>query len=101
MRLHSAGLPLLVILGLLAAPLAAEALPAGKVPRIGYLGNGNPTTSALGCFIAGGCNVAGLSISPAIGEALAAWIVEGEPPLDLAPLSIARFGDGRSSQGPR
>ena len=29
----------------LAAPLAAEAQPAGKVPRIGYLANGTPTTS--------------------------------------------------------
>jgi len=29
--------------GLLAAPLAAEAQPAPKVWRIGYLGNGNPT----------------------------------------------------------
>jgi 4-methylaminobutanoate oxidase (formaldehyde-forming) len=39
--------------------------------------------------------VAGLSISPAIGEALAAWIVDGAPPLDLEPLSIARFrGEG-------
>jgi glycine/D-amino acid oxidase-like deaminating enzyme len=51
-----------------------------------------PAPGARGFFIASGCNVAGLSISPAIGEALAAWIVEGEPPLDLAPLSITRFG---------
>ena len=35
MRLRSAGLPLLFILGLLAAPLAAEAQQAGKVWRIG------------------------------------------------------------------
>src|SRR5262245_4631608 len=32
--------------GLLAAPLAAEAQPASKVWRIGYLANGNPTTTA-------------------------------------------------------
>jgi putative ABC transport system substrate-binding protein len=32
---------------LLAAPLAAEAQPAGKVWKIGYLGNSNPTLSAL------------------------------------------------------
>jgi glycine/D-amino acid oxidase-like deaminating enzyme len=51
-----------------------------------------PMPGARGFFMAGGCNVAGLSISPAIGEALAAWIVGGEPPLDLAPLSITRFG---------
>jgi glycine/D-amino acid oxidase-like deaminating enzyme len=50
-----------------------------------------PAPAADGFFVAGGCNVAGLSISPAIGEALAAWIVDGAPPLDLEPLSIARF----------
>jgi putative tryptophan/tyrosine transport system substrate-binding protein len=33
-------------LSLLAAPLAAEAQPPGKVYRIGYLDNGNPTQSA-------------------------------------------------------
>lgn len=51
-----------------------------------------PVPAADGFYVAGGCNVAGLSISPAIGDALAAWIVEGEPPLDLTPLSITRFG---------
>lgn len=51
-----------------------------------------PAPAASGFFVAGGCNVAGLSISPAIGDALAAWIVDGAPPLDLEPLSIARFG---------
>jgi hypothetical protein len=40
MRLHSAGLPLLVILGLLVAPLAAEAQRRGKARRIGVLGGG-------------------------------------------------------------
>src|SRR5579864_3875474 len=35
-----------------------------------------PAPAALGFFFAGGCNVAGLSISPALGEALAAWIIE-------------------------
>ena len=54
-----------------------------------------PAPAATGFFVAGGCNVAGLSISPAIGDALAAWIVDGAPPLDLEPLSIERFrGEG-------
>ena len=52
-----------------------------------------PLPGARGFFVAGGCNVAGLSVSPAIGEALAAWIVDGEPPIDLAPLSITRFAE--------
>jgi 4-methylaminobutanoate oxidase (formaldehyde-forming) len=57
-----------------------------------------PTPAARGFFFASGCNVAGLSISPAIGEALAAWIVDGAPPIDLASLSIARFGAGSWSE---
>jgi 4-methylaminobutanoate oxidase (formaldehyde-forming) len=52
-----------------------------------------PAPGADGFFIAGGCNVAGLSISPAIGELLAAWIVDGETPVDLSPLSLDRFRD--------
>jgi glycine/D-amino acid oxidase-like deaminating enzyme len=51
-----------------------------------------PTPAARGFFFASGCNVAGLSISPALGEALAAWIIDGAPPIDLTPLSPARFG---------
>jgi glycine/D-amino acid oxidase-like deaminating enzyme len=51
-----------------------------------------PTPAARGFFFASGCNVAGLSISPAIGEALAAWIMDGAPPMDLSPLSVARCG---------
>jgi hypothetical protein len=35
--------------------------------------------------------VAGLSAAPALGDLLAGWIVDGEPALDLAPLSIERF----------
>src|SRR5205085_10372138 len=45
-----------------------------------------------GFFVAGGCCVGGLSISPAVGEVLADWIVDGEPTLDMAPLSLQRFG---------
>jgi 4-methylaminobutanoate oxidase (formaldehyde-forming) len=51
-----------------------------------------PAPAAQGFFFASGCNVAGLSVSPALGDALAAWILEGEPPMDLTPLSPARFG---------
>jgi len=50
-----------------------------------------PTPAVRGFFFASGCNVAGLSISPALGEALAAWIVDGAPPIDLTPLTAARF----------
>jgi 4-methylaminobutanoate oxidase (formaldehyde-forming) len=57
-----------------------------------------PAPAAAGFFIAGGCNVAGLSISPAIGDALAAWIVDGKPPLDLEPLSLTRFAGEEISE---
>jgi 4-methylaminobutanoate oxidase (formaldehyde-forming) len=50
-----------------------------------------PAPVTGGFFIAGGCNVAGLSISPAIGDAIAAWITDGTPPIDLAALSLERF----------
>jgi hypothetical protein len=36
-------------------------------------------------------DVAGLSISPTVGEALAAWIVDGKPPVDLSSMSVTRF----------
>src|SRR5262245_46936848 len=57
-----------------------------------------PTPAIRGFFFASGCNVAGLSISPALGEALAAWIVDGAPPIDLTPLTLARFDTGSWSE---
>jgi len=38
-----------------------------------------------------GCCVGGLSASPALGEALAEWIVDGRSALDLSEISTARF----------
>jgi len=52
-----------------------------------------PAPAVDGFYFASGCNVAGLSISPAVGEALAAWIVDGKPPVDLSPMSCMRFKD--------
>jgi 4-methylaminobutanoate oxidase (formaldehyde-forming) len=57
-----------------------------------------PAPAAKGFFIAGGCNVAGLSAAPALGDLLATWILEGSPPLDLTPLSIERFRRGEPSE---
>ena len=45
-----------------------------------------------GFFVASGCCVGGLSISPAVGEVLADWIVDGKPRLDMASLRLNRFG---------
>jgi glycine/D-amino acid oxidase-like deaminating enzyme len=44
-----------------------------------------------GLFLLGGCNVGGLSISPALGEQIAEWITKGAPSMDLARMSPARF----------
>ena len=52
-----------------------------------------PAPEVTGFHFASGCNVAGLSISPTVGEALAIWIVEGKPPVDLSPMSVMRFKD--------
>jgi glycine/D-amino acid oxidase-like deaminating enzyme len=49
-----------------------------------------PVPGARGLYVAGGCCVGGLSIAPAIGEALAAWIVDGKAPMDLSPLAPGR-----------
>jgi hypothetical protein len=38
-----------------------------------------------------GCCVGGLSVSPALGEAMAEWILDGAPSLDLSEISTARF----------
>jgi hypothetical protein len=51
-----------------------------------------------GFYFASGCNVAGLSISPTIGETLATWIVDGKPPVDLSPMSCMRFKDKSRSE---
>jgi 4-methylaminobutanoate oxidase (formaldehyde-forming) len=57
-----------------------------------------PAPAAGGFFFASGCNVAGLSISPALGAMLAAWIVDGAPPMDLSPMAVERFGSGEWSE---
>src|SRR5215471_2690121 len=52
-----------------------------------------PAPGIEGFYFASGCNVAGLSISSTVGEALATWIVNGKPPVDLSPMSCMRFKD--------
>lgn len=50
-----------------------------------------PAPDVEGLYFLAGCNVGGLSISPALGEELAAWIVDGAPTVDLAFMSPGRF----------
>jgi 4-methylaminobutanoate oxidase (formaldehyde-forming) len=44
-----------------------------------------------GLYVASGCCVGGLSLSPAAGRALADLIVDGKSDPDLGPLSVERF----------
>ncbi|MBA3416030.1 MAG: FAD-binding oxidoreductase [Chloroflexia bacterium] len=52
-----------------------------------------PVPGLDGFWLNTGCNGSGFSFAAAIGEALAAWITTGAPPLDLSSLAPARFGD--------
>ncbi|MFZ4661545.1 MAG: FAD-dependent oxidoreductase [Caldilineaceae bacterium] len=45
-----------------------------------------------GFFVASGCCVGGLAISPVVGTLLADWVVDGAPSIDLTPLRLDRFG---------
>jgi glycine/D-amino acid oxidase-like deaminating enzyme len=50
-----------------------------------------PLPGVAGAWVMSGCCVGGLSVSPALGEAIAEWIVDGAPALDLSEISPARF----------
>jgi glycine/D-amino acid oxidase-like deaminating enzyme len=51
-----------------------------------------PMPGVAGAWVMSGCCVGGLSISPALGEAMAEWIVDGAPKLDLSEIAPSRFG---------
>ena len=50
-----------------------------------------PLPGVTGAWVMSGCCVGGLSVSPALGEAVAEWILDGAPSLDLSEISTARF----------
>src|SRR4029434_8488836 len=50
-----------------------------------------PLPGVAGAWVMSGCCVGGLSVSPALGEAIAEWILDGRPSLDLSEISTARF----------
>lgn len=52
-----------------------------------------------GLYLVTGCNVMGLSASPAIGEDLAEWITSSRRPDSLAPFALARFDGTDLSPG--
>jgi glycine/D-amino acid oxidase-like deaminating enzyme len=51
-----------------------------------------PVPEIPGFWILSGCNGSGFSSSPALGEALAEWIITGTPPDGLEALAPSRFG---------
>ena len=51
-----------------------------------------PVAEVPGLWVASGCNGSGFSSSPAIGEALAQWIIDGDPLPGMAALAPGRFG---------
>jgi glycine/D-amino acid oxidase-like deaminating enzyme len=50
-----------------------------------------PLPGVAGAWVMSGCCVGGLSVSPALGEAIAEWILDGRPSLDLSEISTTRF----------
>jgi len=81
--------PQLPILGRAAVREHRGGLPTMTADGQHILG---PAPALSGFHFAGGCNVSGLSIAPALGELLAGWIVDGAPRIDLTPLTVCRFG---------
>jgi 4-methylaminobutanoate oxidase (formaldehyde-forming) len=51
-----------------------------------------PSESVRGLWVMSGCLVGGHSISPAIGEVMAHWIVDGDPGYDMGRFRVERFG---------
>ena len=45
----------------------------------------------LNCYISAGYNSEGIEFGPGAGRALAEWIVEGEPTMDLSNVDVARY----------
>jgi len=54
---------------------------------------------APGLWIAAGFNSQGIIFSPGAGKALAEWIVEGHPTMDLTEVDIARTGRWANNRG--
>ena len=50
-----------------------------------------PLPGVAGGWVMSGCCVGGLSVSPALGEAMTEWILDGAPALDLTDVSTGRF----------
>ena len=58
-----------------------------------------PLAGVPGAWVMSGCCVGGLSVSPSLGEAIAEWIVDGAPGLDLSDVSPSRFAGHDVDEG--
>lgn len=82
-----------------------RALPALRNATVQEHRGGLFTMTSDGHFIAGpmpgvrgfwaltGCNGSGFSFSPALGQVMADWIVDGEPSMDLTEFAPGRFAN--------
>jgi sarcosine oxidase len=60
------------------------------VPGHGFLVDRHPDHPNL--LLALACSAHGFKHSPAVGESIAQWMVDGESAIDLSEFSLARFG---------
>jgi sarcosine dehydrogenase len=91
-------------------------LALGRVPALGGAGvkqmingpesftpDGNwiigEAPETRGVFVGAGFNAFGIASAGGAGMALAEWVAEGEPPFDVAPVDIRRFGRNHLDTG--
>jgi heterotetrameric sarcosine oxidase gamma subunit len=72
---------------------APESFTPDNLPLVGE------SAEVRGLFVAAGLNSQGILLGPGVGRAVAEWIVEGAPTLDLGDLHPGRFGRAQSSPG--
>ena len=91
------------VLRAMAGQVGAEVPVAGGAPVAEHRGGlftmspdgrfvAGPVPEVPGLWVASGCNGSGFSSSPALGEALAAWITTGAAPPGMTALAPGRFG---------
>ena len=86
-------LPLLETLGIAKFVNGPESFTPDGNPLVGE------TAEIRRLFVNAGFNSSGLAYSGGVGEALAQWIVAGEPPGDLWTVDIRRFRPEQSDRG--
>jgi sarcosine oxidase len=78
------------IRGVAARCVKAQSCLYTVTPDFGFVIDAHPESERA--LIVSACSGHGFKHSPAIGEAAAAWAVEGRPPFEHSALRLARFG---------